>query len=1105
MILPYISSYLAAEEPAAGREPGTRYADAPQLLVPNPAGIAFTRLLGRSTRFRRTEGPYAVAESVPVLGRWLTFFADRAEHPASSLMLAVTDALAAHWATGQSPVEDLNLGALLGWIDPPPGMSGAQAAAPAEDPLRCPSAGPATDPTFDNEILEQRIIAVRTARFTGDGRAYDRAKAALTDALATQLRPTWALMWRAVDLLRGLPEGGHVRARWDADKAAFTWHARHVRDGGPPQPRRDGAVSAARRLANLERVQQMVAAQRAFDDPLVMAEHRMAGEAFAGLVAAAEPDRVDASGKRRVLRPRITVDTADEVLAGAGAVLTSPARPSQKARVIDVTAAGRRTRVVLELQGGMGRSLTPGARQRPRGRRVRVLRRLHDGFQPAPAFPDPEDTPWTHGGPPPPYVPSDEDAGRTGHDRRRRTRRAGHRADPGRPGRRPPRRRGRLPARCRQVDAGRPRCRRSSPTPARTSWSSPQTNEQVDDLTDRLAAARPRLPVGRLAASDYIPLGAGSAAPEASRSPPSCADLAGCPRGAQHGAQMGHGQTDATWPWAIVDEAYQMRSDLLLRVAGRFDRALFVGDPGQLDPFSAVQTDRWTGLTWDPMQSAVAVLLRHNPDVPVHALPVSWRLPASAAPVVAEAFYPFTGFRAATGREQRRVEFSTCSFGKNALDLAVETAATSGWALYELPARHTVRTDAEAVAACAALAARLLQRGALSYSERAVAGAPVTPARIAVGTAHRDQAQAIRRGPAGQRPARHHRRHRQPPAGPRVRRRDRAAPAVRPPRRHRVPPGGRPPVRAHHQAPPRLHRRRPGRHPRTARRPPLHRTRPPERPRQVPRRLGGQPVPPGSPAALEGTSPMTGRAGPAKRKTRPTKSRVVCELESTSSSAFRHGGCRRGSLPEQGAEVNVPAACRRTQRLCGLTAICEPGDDDLPHELADVRRVALAVERPCEDGAAWDPGKRRTVRAGCAMKPPARNSGASPSLRPPEGNEAAAVAAEQAASASKPLTTAQPQCGRRSMEAEGLLCCSKCNARRRHRLPGHDGSARMAEVTHHARRVDHLLDRRARMEGLPAPDHGDGGVCSGPMRRAHRRPLRWFLTRDVSIGLTSYP
>ena len=405
VILGYIESYFGSEELVGSREPGTRYADAPQLLVPNPAGIAFTRLLGRSTRFRRTEGPYAVAASVPVLGRWLTFLAERAEHPGSSLMVAATDALAAHWATGQSAVEDANLGALLGWIDPPPGMSGAQAAAAAEDPVRCPPAGPATDPTFDNEVLDQRILAVRTARMTGDGRACDRAKAALTEALATQLEPTWALMWQAVGLLRGLPAGDHVRGRWDADKAAFTWHARHVREGGPPQPRRDNAVSAARRLASLERVQEMVAAQRAFDDPLVMAEHRLAGEAFAGQVVAAEPDRVDATGRRRVLRPRITVQTEDDTIAEPGVTLTSPARPGQKARVVEVTGP----RVVLELQGGMGRSLTPEPGSVPSVGEPVCYAAFSDTWQPPPAFPEPEDTPWTHGGPPPEYVPSGED------------------------------------------------------------------------------------------------------------------------------------------------------------------------------------------------------------------------------------------------------------------------------------------------------------------------------------------------------------------------------------------------------------------------------------------------------------------------------------------------------------------------------------------------------------------------------------------------------------------------------------------------------------------------------------------------------------------------
>jgi hypothetical protein len=74
----------------------------------------------------------------------------------------------------------------------------------------------------------------------------------------------------------------------------------------------------------------------------------------------------------------------------------------------------------------------------------------------------------------------------------------------------------------------------------------------------------------------------------------------------------------------------------------------------------------------------------------------------------------------------------------------VQTAAASGWALYELPARHTLRTDADAVAACGTLAARILQRGCISFSERNPGGAPVTASRVAVGTAHRDQAKAVR-------------------------------------------------------------------------------------------------------------------------------------------------------------------------------------------------------------------------------------------------------------------------------------------------------------------------------------------------------------------------
>ena len=269
-----------------------------------------------------------------------------------------------------------------------------------------------------------------------------------------------------------------------------------------------------------------------------------------------------------------------------------------------------------------------------------------------------------------------------------------------------------------------------------------QTNGQVDDLVDRLATAARGMAIGRISGQEYQPVPrvtrhAGVSVAHRVR------DLAGCPvmvGTAAKWATVG----DGSWPWAIIDEAYQMRSDMLLRIAGRFDRGLFVGDPGQLDPFSTVEIDRWTGLTWDPMQSAVAVLLRNNSDLAVRRLPVSWRLPDSAAPVIAEAFYPFTGFLAGTGPGERRLELATRALGTGPVDEAVQTAAASGWALYELPARQTVRTDGDAVAACVALAGRFLERGAIAYSEQAPGGTPLTAGRIAIGTAHRDQARAVR-------------------------------------------------------------------------------------------------------------------------------------------------------------------------------------------------------------------------------------------------------------------------------------------------------------------------------------------------------------------------
>ncbi|MEV4869654.1 AAA domain-containing protein [Streptomyces syringium] len=278
-----------------------------------------------------------------------------------------------------------------------------------------------------------------------------------------------------------------------------------------------------------------------------------------------------------------------------------------------------------------------------------------------------------------------------------------------------------------------------------------QTNAQVDDLVLRLAEQDPELPVGRLHSSDTRPYDPALDALASVVTSAKVADLAGLDIVVSTAAKWAHTKVTEPWGHAIVDEAYQMRSDALLAVAGLFERALFVGDPGQLDPFSVVGPDgsaQWAGLSYDPSASAVTTLLAHNPELPQHRLPVSWRLPASAAPLVSDAFYPYTPFRSGTGHGDRRLSFGVPSDGSGP-DRVLDEAAESGWGLLELPARHTPRTDPEAVGAVALVVRRMLDRGGVATSERSPDPVPLTPDRIAVGTAHRDQAAAVRAALAG--------------------------------------------------------------------------------------------------------------------------------------------------------------------------------------------------------------------------------------------------------------------------------------------------------------------------------------------------------------------
>ncbi|WP_405820169.1 hypothetical protein OG705_11755 [Streptomyces sp. NBC_00838] len=432
VLLPHLDAYADDVEPAerseTDPETGKRVkvevdlcVDAPQLIVPNRPGVDFVRLLGRSMRFRRTaeqdpDTPYPAPARVPLLGRWLTHYGERARVPGSSLLLAATDLLNRHWATGQSNLEDQHLGALLAWIDPPPdGGSGRDAALRAETArdgrgqLLCPPAGPATDPAFDNRLLAPAIDEYDRARQSlgaaEDGAGADEQLGRLTRAereiralLESQARPTWDAVWRGLDLLRELPEGARVADRWTRDRWSFTGHRDRVRSGEPPQPRHDDAVTAAQKLASRETAQGQLEAQEALDDPLVLAGRRLSGEAFIGEVT--DVVMAYSESKRPSPRPLVTLYCEDSPQLGERTkVYRSLDGKPQSAEFVGWDPAGDGT-LVVRLTDRMGRGKEPAEGSLPeKGDRIAWTLFEHDQ-RGGPKLPSTEETPWTHGGPP---------------------------------------------------------------------------------------------------------------------------------------------------------------------------------------------------------------------------------------------------------------------------------------------------------------------------------------------------------------------------------------------------------------------------------------------------------------------------------------------------------------------------------------------------------------------------------------------------------------------------------------------------------------------------------------------------------------------------------
>ncbi|MEO3751831.1 hypothetical protein [Streptomyces sp. B6B3] len=216
-----------------------------------------------------------------------------------------------------------------------------------------------------------------------------------------------------MDLLNALPPGASVARRWDLDRTRFTDYTAYLAESGLPQARRDHAVGAARRLARLEDAATRYAIDRAYDDPLVMAEHELSGDAFSGEVTATDPERMVPGPKQALFRPLVTLRTdAPPSRIRSGEEVRSPTRKDQPATVLAIRELpGGGAEVDLELTGGLARKRKPPAPPGciPEPGELLCYTALDTRYSP-PSFPEEENTPWTHGGPPVPYTPTEDDA-----------------------------------------------------------------------------------------------------------------------------------------------------------------------------------------------------------------------------------------------------------------------------------------------------------------------------------------------------------------------------------------------------------------------------------------------------------------------------------------------------------------------------------------------------------------------------------------------------------------------------------------------------------------------------------------------------------------------
>lgn len=272
------------------------------------------------------------------------------------------------------------------------------------------------------------------------------------------------------------------------------------------------------------------------------------------------------------------------------------------------------------------------------------------------------------------------------------------------------------------------------------------TNEQVDDVCDRIGRANPRLRVVRFTGADHV---VEKELPTNVTIARSRTDL---PREYDvivgTTAKLALGGRFAGFNVMFVDEAWQIAFKDLLPLTRFAERLVMIGDPGQIPPVRTVPHLRWDVAPYRPGEAMPEPWLR-VPGLAAQTerleLETCLRLPHDSVDLV-KLFYDFD-FRA-VARPGERFLRATGSRAGDALDQALLSLNGRSTALISIPTDEEIGIDVDAglAAAIARAAVRVLKQTTTvrASAKESVEGRALTPADVGICATHRAMNAAIR-------------------------------------------------------------------------------------------------------------------------------------------------------------------------------------------------------------------------------------------------------------------------------------------------------------------------------------------------------------------------